>query len=73
MKEILYRLAIKLSGHKALFTMAVLAILVLHDLSPDNADVMKVLIGMVLGVKAVQYGKEAFEKLRGGKEEDGDA
>ena len=63
MKEFLIRLSYKLTGFKALFTAAVLAILVAHDLSPENADVMTVLILAVLGVKAVQYGKEVVQDM----------
>lgn len=59
MKEFFIRLAYKLTGLKALFAMAVLAILVLHDLSPENADVMTKLIYSVLGAKAAQYAAEA--------------
>lgn len=70
MKAILNRLAIKLTGHKALFTTAVLGILVLHDLSPENATVMDTLIISVLGVKAAQYAKEALEKWKGGNNAD---
>lgn len=67
MKEFFIRLAIKLSGFKALFTAAVLAILVVHDLSPENADVMTVLIITVLGAKAVQYGTEVLKAMQKGK------
>jgi len=64
MKEFFTRLAFKLTGFKALFTAAVLAILVLHDLSPDNADVMIALIVAVLGTKAAQYGKDVFMEMK---------
>ena len=69
MKELFIRLLAKLTGFKALFTAAVLAILVLHDLSPDNADVMTVLIITVLGAKAVQYGADALAKIKGDGDE----
>ena len=65
MKEFFTRLAFKLTGFKSLFTAAVLAILVLHDLSPENADVMTVLIVTVLGAKAVQYGADVFKAMKG--------
>ncbi len=65
MKEFFTRLAYKLTGLKAIFAAAVLAILVLHDLSPDNADVMTVLIVTVLGAKAVQYGADVIKEMKG--------
>jgi hypothetical protein len=64
MKEFLIRLSYKLTGFKALFTAAVLAVLVVHDLSPENADVMIALILAVLGTKAAQYGKEVVLEMR---------
>lgn len=64
MKEFFTRMAYKLSGFKSLFTMAVLAILVMHDMSPENADVLSVLIITVLGAKAVQYGTEAIKSIK---------
>lgn len=67
MKEFLIRLSYKLTGFKALFTAAVLAILVLHDLSPENADVMTALIITVLGAKVAQYGKEVLDSMKGKK------
>lgn len=64
MKEFLQRLAFKLSGHKALFTIILLALLVLHDFSPENADVIKSLVYAVFGAKAVQYVKDAVQSAR---------
>jgi len=64
MKEFFIRLSYKLTGFKSLFTAAVLAILVLHDLSPENADVLTVLIITVLGAKVAQYGKEVVQAMR---------
>jgi len=69
MKEFFIRLAYKVTGFKALFTAAVLAVLVIHDLSPENADVMIALILAVLGTKAVQYGKEVMQEMKAKKEE----
>ncbi len=65
MKEFFTRLAFKLTGLKAMFGAAVLAILVVHDLSPENADVMSVLIVTVLGAKAVQYGADVLKVMKG--------
>ena len=64
MKEFFIRLAEKMTGFKALFTAAVLTILVLHDLSPENADTMGVLIMAVLGAKAAQYVAQVFSKSK---------
>lgn len=72
MKEFFRRLAVKLTGFKALFTMAVLALLVIHDLSPENADVMNVLILAVLGTKAVQYTTGAVMAIKKVKPIDAD-
>ena len=65
MKELLTRLAYKTSGFKSLFTAVVLALLVMHDFSPENAGVLTDLILAVLGAKAVQYMAEAAVKLKG--------
>lgn len=67
MKEFLLRLSYKLTGFKSLFTAAVLAILVLHDLSPENADVLTVLIITVLGTKVAQYGANVLKEMKGKK------
>lgn len=71
MKEFFTRLAYKLSGFKALFTMAVLVILVMHDLSPENADVLVKLIYAVLGAKAVQYGADIVKAMQKKEPKDG--
>ena len=65
MKEFFTRLAYKLTGLKALFAAAVLGVLVAHDLSPENADVLTVLIVTVLGAKAVQYGADVVKSMKG--------
>lgn len=70
MKEFFTRLAYKATGFKFLFTSAVLGVLVLHDLSPENADVMIALIATVLGAKAVQYATGAFMAVKGKGEDD---
>jgi hypothetical protein len=65
MKEFLNRLAEKLSGFKALFTIAVLALLVFHPFTATNASVLTNLIYAVLGAKAVQYVTGAAMAVKG--------
>lgn len=59
-KSILTRLAYKTTGFKSLYVIAVLVTLLLHDFTPENADVLIDLTRMVLGAKAVQYVAEAY-------------
>ena len=60
MKDLIKRIGVKLSGHKALFTIAVLAIICFVQLSPTNAGVLEKLIYAVLGAKAMQYAAGAL-------------
>lgn len=60
-KTILTRLAYKTTGFKTLFVIGIVAALWLHDFSAQNADVLKYLIGFVLGAKAVQYAADALK------------
>ena len=71
MKEFFIRLAYKATGFKFMFTTAVLGVLVLHDMSPENADVMITLVVTVLGAKAVQYGTGALMSIKS-KDKEGD-
>jgi hypothetical protein len=66
MKEFFTRLAYKTTGFKSLFVVAVLASLWLHDFTDNNADVLMMLIGTVLGAKAVQYAADAMKGKRDG-------
>ncbi len=59
MKDIVKRLAVKLTGHKAMFTVAVLVILCFVQLSATNAGVLEKLIFAVLGAKAAEYAMHA--------------
>jgi hypothetical protein len=60
-KNILSRLAYKTTGFKSLFVIGVMVALVMHQFSPQNADVLKFLIGFVLGAKALQYAADAVK------------
>ena len=64
MKDLIKRIGVKLTGHKAMFTVAVLVVICFVDLSATNASVLEKLIYSVLGVKAVQYAKEALQSRR---------
>lgn len=65
-KAIITRLAYKTTGFKTLFVVGVMVALVLHDFSAQNADVLKYLIGFVLGAKAAQYVADAFKGRKDG-------
>lgn len=71
MKELAKRLALKLTGHKAMFTIATLAIICLVELTPENADVLKSMIFAIMGVKGVEYAAHALRTMRQ-KDEGGD-
>ena len=69
MKDLINRIAQKLSGHKAMFTIAVLAVICFIDLTPTNASVLEKLIFAVLGAKMAEYGMHALKARRGGGED----
>lgn len=65
MIDIIKRFAYKTTGFKSLFVIAVLTVLLLHDFSPVNGDVLMRLIEFVLGAKAVQYAAQAIKEMKG--------
>jgi Mg2+/Co2+ transporter CorB len=69
MRDLAKRLALKLTGHKAMFTIATLAIICLVELTPENADVLKSMIFAIMGVKGVEYAAQA---IRARRDEGGD-
>ena len=64
MKELALRLAQKLTGHKAMFTIAALAIICTVQLTPENADVLKAMIFSIMGVKGVEYAAAALKAMK---------
>lgn len=65
MKALALRLAQKLTGHKAMFTIATLLIICTVTLSPENADVLKAMIFSIMGVKGVEYAAAALQAMKG--------
>ena len=61
-KQIMERLYVKLVSFKAMLTVAIIVVLVTHNFTPENADVLRDLIYAVLGAKAVQYAAAAMTK-----------
>lgn len=58
--DLLKRIGYSTTGFKAIFVMACIGALMLHDFSPENALVFERLIEFVLGAKAVQYVAQAI-------------
>lgn len=68
MKELLSRLAYKLSGHKALFAIAVMVSLWLHDFTSTNGNVLIALIIAVFGLKSVEKAGAIVKAVKGLRE-----
>jgi len=66
MMDFLKRIAYKTTGFKSLFVIASLGLITLHDFSANNADIFMMLIGTVLGARAVQYAADAYKETKKG-------
>ena len=64
MKALALRLAQKLTGHKAMFTIATLVIICTVHLTPENADVLKAMVFAIMGVKGVEYAAAALKAMK---------
>jgi len=69
MWDFLKRIGYSTTGFKALFVVACIAVLMLHNFTPENAMVFERLIEFVLGAKAVQYIAKAYaDSKKGGSD-----
>ncbi len=65
MKGLIERIAFKLSGHKALFTMGIMGLVCFHDFTPTNGQIIIALIIAVFGVKAVEKAGSVVQAVKG--------
>ena len=68
-KALIERLAYKLSGHKALFTIGVLALVCFHDFTPTNGEIVIALVIAVFGLKSVEKAGAIIKGIKGLKGE----
>ena len=64
-KGLIERLAFKLSGHKALFTIGIMGLVCFHDFTPTNGDIVIALIIAVFGLKSVEKAGAIVQAVKG--------